>query len=173
MEKSSYIYEKFATDLETDSAKAKKKDILGIFENYNSLRSETEYKRIEFGLHEACKKGDFELIKIFLNETIKKESPSLAFRIDKANKTASLMNNYNDSEFLVIPRTVKHESTDYLITSILSVGSKIKTLKFSDDSSVKKIFGHSLSNFSIEEIHFPASLTELKDGWCNFSKQIE
>ena len=118
MEKSSYIYEKFATDLETDSAKAKKKDILGIFENYNSLRSETEYKRIEFGLHEAWKKGDFELIKIFLNETIKNESPSLAFKIDKANKTASLMNNYNDSEFLVIPRTVKHESTDYLITSI-------------------------------------------------------
>ena len=67
---------------------------------------------------------------------------------------------------LIVPRTVKHESTDYLITSICGTNDDIETLKFVENSTVKTIYPPSIQFLDIKEIHIPASLNEIKEKWC-------
>ena len=114
-------------------------------------------------MHQACKAGDVELVKILLSETIENDS-KFTFKINKTNQTASLFKVNNGVEHLIIPRTFTYESTEYLITSISCINnSQIKTLRFAEDSAVQTIYGH-LFPYSnqIDEMHFPASLRELK-----------
>lgn len=48
-------YEK---DMETNSARENKKEILDIFTNYNKLCSESELKEIKYTLHDVFQKGN-------------------------------------------------------------------------------------------------------------------
>lgn len=57
------------------------------------------------------REGDIDLIKIYLSETVENYSNDLFIKIDKANRTASLFSVKNRSKEIIIPRTVKHEST--------------------------------------------------------------
>ena len=100
-------YEK---DLNTKFSKDKKKEIRELLTNHNQLHSQNELNEISELLHEACKKGDIELIIIYLNETIESEANDLTFKINKINKTALLfkINNKQIKDFIV-PRTVIHE----------------------------------------------------------------
>ncbi|KAK8843171.1 hypothetical protein M9Y10_025368 [Tritrichomonas musculus] len=165
--------EKYEEDLNIGPGKEKKNDIIDLFTNYNKIRSEEELYKIESSLHIACQKGDLELIKIYLSETI--TINDFIFKIDRENQTASFfyLNDYLITD-LVIPRTVRYESTDYLITSLTGIGFgnyeyyELTTLKFAKDSSVETIYQHIFSNFSsLKEIYFPESLKELKEGWCD------
>lgn len=56
--------------MDTESSKEKKKEIINLLNNYHKLRSKEEFEEIKDSLHRACKKGDIDLIKIYLNETI-------------------------------------------------------------------------------------------------------
>ena len=167
------LNEEFDKDMETDSALEKKKEILDLFTNYNKLVSEQEFDQVISKLHMACRDCDLELIKICLSETIEDESKNLTFKIDKTNKTASLFNVNDKIEDLFIPRTINHESTDYLITSITGICRNIKSLKFSEDSAVKTIYGNVFSFSHIEELYFPESLNELKEGWCSYANYLK
>ena len=121
----------------------------------------------------SCREGDLELIKILLSKTIHNNYQKLQLKIDETNRTASLFNVYKDIEEVIIPRTVEHNSVEYLITSISGTLFKIKTLKFVEDSAVKTFYGFMFPVSSkIKEIYFPASLVELKDGWCSFTKKL-
>lgn len=51
--------------MDTESSKEKKKEIFNLLNN-----SKEEFEEIKDSLHRACKKGDIDLIKIYLNETI-------------------------------------------------------------------------------------------------------
>ena len=113
-------------------------------------------------LHEACKEGDIELIKIYLSEKIENDSKDLTFKIDKTNKTASLFNANDNIKELIIPRTVTHEFTDYLITSISGNLLYAQTIIFFEDSAVKTIYRNALFCSGIEKIYFPKILKELK-----------
>ena len=66
--------EDFETEMNTESSKDKKEKILDLFRNHNKLKSSEAYSGIESQLHSACKKGDLELIKILLCETIEDDS---------------------------------------------------------------------------------------------------
>ena len=158
--------EKYEKDMEIDSVKEKKKEILDLFSNFNNLRSEEEFKEIEYRLHNACQDGDLELIKILLSETIQNDSKDLTFKIDKTKQTASLFKVKADTKHLIIPRIIKHGPIDYLITSITCIDFYVKTVKFLDDSAVKTIYRGAFSGIHLEELYFPASLKELKEGWC-------
>ena len=163
----------YEEDMNTESSKEKKNEILDLFQNYNNLHAEQELKEVENKLHDACKEGDLELIQIYLNEQIENESKDLIFKIDKTKKTASLFKVNNDIEDLIIPRTIKHESINYLITSICGSIYSIKNIKFEKDSSVKTIYKHAFSISEIEVICFPSSLKELKEGWCCGTKELK
>ena len=158
--------EEYEEDMMRESSKEKKKEILELFTTYNKIRSKDEFDEIGFDLHNACRTGDLELIKILLSETIEKSREGLTFKIDSTNETASLFNAYDDIEELIIPRTVEHNSTEYLITSIYRTGLNIKTIKFSEDSAVKTIYKNAFCDSRIEEVYFPENLRELKERWC-------
>ena len=100
--------DKYEEDMDTESAKEKKQEILDLLQNYNNLRSEEEFEEVENKIHRACKEGDVELIKIYLGEKIENESKDLIFKIDKTNQTASLFKVNNNIEELIIPRTITH-----------------------------------------------------------------
>ena len=108
----------YEIDIETESSKEKKNEILDLFKNHNHLKSESDFDEIEYKLHHACEKGDLDHIKILLSETIQDSAEILTFKIDKTNHTASLFKVNKNLDNLTIPRTVKHEMNDYLVTSI-------------------------------------------------------
>ena len=166
--------EEFENDLNTAMVKGKKNEILELFTNSNNLHTKEEFDEIKYNLHEACRKCDFDLIKIYLKETIKNESKTFTFKIDKTNHTASLLkiNDKNIKE-VIIPRTIEHESVEYIITSISGTNKIIQILKFDENSEVKTIYGSAFSKSSnIREIYFPSSLKELKEGWCNVTYNL-
>ena len=166
-------YEK---DLETEPAKEKKKEILDLFAYSNNLRSEEEFEEIKQELHHACRKGDVELIKIYLCETIEPDSKKILFKIDRTNQTASLFKIKKSSLFYIqefVPRTVRYESTDYLITSISGTCISLGIIEFAEDSAVRKIYRNAFPYLSrIEEINLPASLEELEEGWCDDTQKL-
>ena len=157
----------YEEDIDKGSAKEMKKEILDLFANYNQLHSKDEYNEIEFFLHQFCKTGNLELIKICLSKTIVNESKDMVFKINETNKTASLYKILGELDHVIIPRSFKHESTDYLITSIFLAGENsknVKTIEFSKDSEVNTIY--SMSSLNIQSFNIPSSLIELKDGFC-------
>ncbi|KAK8865144.1 hypothetical protein M9Y10_010678 [Tritrichomonas musculus] len=158
--------------MKTYLTKEKKNEILDLFSNSNNLLSEEEFKEIKYKLHNACQDGDLELIKILLSETIQDDSKDLTFKIDKTNQTASLFKVKVDVKHVIIPRSIKHDSVDYLVTSITGTDFYVKSIKFLDDSAVKRIYRGALSGMYIEELCFPASLKELKEGWCSFTNSL-
>ena len=169
----------YENDMEKDSSKEKKNEILDLFKNHNQIKSESEYDEIITNLHRACEEGDLDIIKILLCETAQNATNYLTFKIDKTNHTASLIKINPNLENPIIPRTVKHEMNDYLVTSICSLGcsffiqSKIKNVKFEENSSVSTIYRYAFDDSNIEEIYFPKSLNELKEGWCYNTKNLK
>ncbi|KAK8883956.1 hypothetical protein M9Y10_043058 [Tritrichomonas musculus] len=164
---------KYDKDFDTELGKEKKQEILTLFTNSNNLHSEEELQNIEYNLHQACKAGDVELVKNLLSETIENDS-KFTFKINKTNQTASLFKVKNYVKHLIIPRTFTYESTEYLITSISCINNgDIKTLQFAEDSAVQTIYGH-LFPYSnqIDEMYFPASLRELKEGCFDGLEQL-
>ena len=107
-----------------------------------------------------------------LSETIQNDSKDLTFKIDKTKQTASLFKVKADTKHLIIPRSIKHGPIDYLITSITCIDFYVKTVKFLDDSAVKTIYRGAFSGIHLEELYFPASLKELKEGWCYDTKNL-
>ncbi|KAK8884505.1 hypothetical protein M9Y10_043617 [Tritrichomonas musculus] len=150
----------------------KKKEILNLLKNSNNLHSRREFIEINSDLHCACKEGDIELIQILLCETIEDSSNDFVYKIDKTNKTASLFKIKNDIDHLIIPRNVTHESTEYLITSITGIGIHTKSIEFVENSEVKTIYGYIFNILGIEELHLPASLNELKEGWSHGTSKL-
>ena len=63
--------------------KEKKNEILDLLKNYNKLHSEEEMREVEDYLIDACIKGNLDLIKIYLSETIENNSNTLKFKINE------------------------------------------------------------------------------------------
>lgn len=102
-------------------------------------------------LYEACKQGDIELIKICLSETIQAEnSQNFFYKINRTTKTASLFKVNSNINQLNIPRTVEHESTEYLITSITGTNRTIKTVTFAEDSAVDTVYFGAFTQSQLE-----------------------
>ena len=107
-----------------DRGKEREKKFFIFSQNLINFNLKTKSLKIECNLHDACRKGDFELIKIYLSKTIENDSESLKFKIDETNRTASLFKLSGHYEEIIIPRTVEHESVEYLITSICGTTDK-------------------------------------------------
>ena len=110
--------EKFEKDLNMEPVKEKKKKILELFTSCNKLHTQEEYDEIKYRLHKACRKCDLELIQIYLNKRISDETKSVEFKIDETKRTTSLFKDNTCNEEFVIPRTIEHESVEYLTNNL-------------------------------------------------------
>ena len=166
------VFEQYEKDFNIKLSKEKKREILKFFTKFSKLRFERDFRNFENILHKACELSDVDLIKIYLSETIQNDTKDLTFQIDKINRTASLIKVRYSNKKHIIPRTVQYESTEYIITSITGIYCDINTINFAEDSAIKTFYFGALSYADLEEIYFPASLKELKEGWCHWTKNL-
>lgn len=170
--------EDFQYEMPEKASKEKKNEILELLSNHNEINSSEEFENINYLMKRACRRGDVELLEIYLNKEIEIDSEigRLTFKINKANKTASLFK-VLESRYpnLNVPRTIEYEGESYLITSIIGSGQYKKILKgieFPSNSEVRTIYEDSFFLSEIESIFIPPSLIKLQDGWCRYTNKL-
>lgn len=93
----------------------------------------------------------------------------IIYSINEEDKTASVIGCYTNNTEIIIPRLIKQESDEYIVTSISKgafKNSSVLTIQFSDDSELKMIESESFDGSIIESITIPPKLKEFKEGWC-------
>lgn len=96
----------------------------------------------------------------------------LIYLINDEDTTACIIGNIGFIDETIIPRTIKYLSKEYVITSLLNEDFefcwyKIKEIKFEPDSEIQVIDNNVFYNSTIQALTIPASLIDLKEGWCN------
>lgn len=110
------------------------------------------------------------------NTTIKKET--IIYSINEDEKTSKIIGNSSSGE-IIIPRSIIHESQEYVITSISSYAfknSRIKTIQFSSGSELQTIERFAFWNSNIENFTVPPHLTTISESAfakCNQILTIE
>lgn len=108
------------------------------------------------------------------NKKIRQEG--LVYSINEEEKTASVIRYKSKKKELIIPRSIEHESNEYLITSISKYAfdsSKVKSISFAYNSELRTIEEDAFVGSLITKISIPASVVELKDGWCNKMRKLK
>ena len=96
----------------------------------------------------------------------------IRYFINKDEKTASVYECINSNIDIYIPRSIKYESIEYPVTSILpNAFYQMKSIKiqFAPDSQIQSIYTEAFCFSSIESISFPSSLIKLQPNWYNSS----
>lgn len=92
------------------------------------------------------------------------------FELKEEENTAILCDKHRSSGNIVIPRFVKHSNQDFVVKSIkegaFKVSFKVRSIQFPPDSEIQSIERNAFYFSLIESITIPASLTELREGWC-------
>lgn len=94
----------------------------------------------------------------------------LTYQLDKSNFTCKIVYSPNVKDDIIVPRSIKYETSDYIITGIEKCSFRknfsIRSITFSLDSELQAIEKKAFSVSSVSKISFPSSLKELKKGWC-------
>ena len=100
--------------------------------------------------------------------------------INQKDETASAIGVSYVSNYIYIPRSIKYESKEYVVTSVSNCAFtsqlRIKLIKFGQDSEIWMIESNALAISKVEQFYLPASVIELKEGWCRYTvdlKQVE
>ena len=95
------------------------------------------------------------------------EYDHIIYSINKEESTASVIGLKENLESFFIPRSIKQESTEYDVISILDNAfkdSSIISIQFPSDSKLQTIGKNSFSNSSIKSITIPSSVTFIGKG---------
>lgn len=114
-----------------------------------------EYKK---ELIEACEKEDTKVVDILTRTKVKTDN--FIFVLNEDEKTASLLRDLSISEQVFIPRSIRYQNNDYLITSILPNSfkniSNFFTVQFPSDSELKRIERYAFFYSNLLEIAIPS-----------------
>ena len=92
-------------------------------------------------------------------------------------KRADIIGYYEDRPTFIIPRSIKHESQEYIVASISKDAFKnsqnIKSIEFASDSEIQSIEKDALKWSKIESIFIPASVNDIQTGWCNEARGLK
>ena len=76
-----------------------------------------------------------------------------------------------------IPRSIRYENNDYLVTSILpgafKQASDIKSIQFAKNSELQKIGKEAFSNSSVMMLSIPSCVREFEHGWCSWASLLK
>ena len=112
----------------------------------------------------------FKIIKLkMMKINTKVEHSNIIYLLDMEKNTASIIGNNSAKGNIIIPKSIKYESNEYIIKSISKlafVSTEIESVEFSSDSEIQTIEGEVFSNSFINKFSIPSSLTELKEEWC-------
>ena len=119
------------------------------------------------GIDDYTEDSEFDLFKN-PNEVMKSD---FFFKINREDKTATLIEQRCNNAVVLIPRSIEHEGEEYIVTKIQEKTFyntyMIKSIQFPLDSQVQTIEQKVFYKSRIESIIIPPSLFELQEGWCN------
>lgn len=95
----------------------------------------------------------------------------LCYLINFDDKTAKVVGDQKTNSNILIPRSIKYESTEYIVTSISKrsflYSKTIKSIRLSDDSELQTIEKEAFYESSIESISLSSQFVDLQEGWCS------
>lgn len=108
---------------------------------------------------------------------IKKWEDGLFYELDINNFTAAIIDSYKSSGDVLIPRLIKYQSINFLITSIgdnsFMNNHNINSLIFSEDSELQIIGKRAFSQSSLTKITIPKSVTRIEEKAFYLSELLE
>lgn len=93
----------------------------------------------------------------------------LIFSLNEEDKTASIIGSQYPEKEICIPRSINHESQEFVIKSIKEGAfrnCRFKSLRFSVDSELQVIEKNAFASSSLKTLFIPSTVTELKEAWC-------
>lgn len=100
----------------------------------------------------------------------------LVYSLDDEKKVAAVISNDNASGNIYIPKSIKHNNQEYIVTSILKWSFKnsktIRSINFPPDSKIKSIDDESFAYSNLESLVIPSFLSELKECWCSHTTAL-
>ena len=91
---------------------------------------------------------------------------NIKYSIDLKKRTAQIIRCNSESFEIHVPYSIKYESNEYIITSILGYAfqnAPAKSIQFAPNSNIKIIEVGAFSNSSIESITIPSQTTQIDD----------
>ena len=90
------------------------------------------------------------------NKKIRQEG--LVYSINEEEKTASVTKCQSNATEIIIPRSIKHKSKEYIVTIIASGAfrnSKVRSVSFKPNSELQAIDAHAFSRSKVARIQIP------------------
>ena len=101
----------------------------------------------------------------------------IIYLINQKDDTASAIGVSYVSNYIHIPRSIRYESKEYVVTSVSNCAFtsqlRIKFIKFGQDSEIWMIESNALAISKVEQFYLPASVIELKEGWCRYTVDLK
>ncbi|KAK8838602.1 hypothetical protein M9Y10_033234 [Tritrichomonas musculus] len=101
----------------------------------------------------------------------------IIYLINQNIETASVIGVSYVENDIYIPRSIRYESKEYVVTSVsngaFTTQLGIKSIKFAQDSEIRTIESHAFANSKVQQLYFPASVTDLKEGWCRYTFELK
>ncbi|KAK8896141.1 hypothetical protein M9Y10_014034 [Tritrichomonas musculus] len=149
-----------------DKVEETKKNYAKNFQSFLDEISTNENYRLKNLLAEAFKNEDNELFNLLIGKLVYFDELGIKLIINEKNKEASIFSFKNTCSTLIIPRAIRYNSEDMLIKRILQGSfekAQIKTIKFEENSELKKIDKYAFAHSLIEEIFIPSKLVQIDD----------
>lgn len=99
----------------------------------------------------------------------------IEYSTNEEEKTANLTRYQISTPEIIIPCSIKHKSKEYMVTRISHEALKYfnsRSVLFEPNSELRTIEKDAFYCSFIESIKIPASVVELKDGWCCETKKL-
>ena len=102
---------------------------------------------------------------------------NIKYSINDKEKIACVIGCNKSINDIYIPRSIKYESKEFIVTSIFSFAfqdyKNLKKIEFSNESKLQIIGCHSFDGTSIESIKIPSSVTEIGNGSFYLCKKLQ
>lgn len=100
----------------------------------------------------------------------------LTFELNETDFTAKIINSSSIKGPLIIPRSIRYQSCDYIIINIGEKSFKdnncISIIQFPDDSKLLSISKKAFYYSSLQQLTIPSSVENLETGWCKGTSEL-
>ena len=117
----------------------------------------------------SAKKGH--ILKNHIMNKNHKQDSNINYELDGIHLTAKVIHSPYCNENIIIPRSIKSNSQEYLVTSIETESfwnSNVKSVSFPNNSALTTIKIRSFYS-DLKNLYIPSSVDDLEDGWCEYT----
>lgn len=143
--------------------------------NNTGIESNEQFLEIKDELYKACQDENLKLVG-YLTQKVTQQN-GLTFSLNKKDMTAAVLHNKTNLKEVLIPRTIKYENQEYIVTNIVensfNRNIEIKTVLFPTDSEVQTIEKNSFTESSLESIYIPANVTSIEENAFYRCEQLQ